>query len=239
MILAGAVAAVAILVAAAAIWQSRSTRTPEGIPAGPPLATGPVAAYVGGQTCAGCHAQGAERWRGSHHDLAMRPATEATVAGDFKDARFTYAGVTSTFFRRDGKFLVRTDGPDGRLQDFEIVYTFGVFPLQQYLIPFPDGRLQALSIAWDSRPRAQGGQRWFHLYPGQRVTHRDELHWTGPSQNWNHMCAECHSTDLRKNYDPATRRFATRYAEVNVACGACHGPGSRHVAWAQIGRAHV
>jgi predicted CXXCH cytochrome family protein len=233
VILAAAVAAIAILVAAAAIWQWRSTPTPGGMHAGASLSAGPVATYVGGQACAGCHAQAAERWRGSHHDLAMQPATEVTVAGNFKDARFTYAGVTSIFFRRDGKFLVRTDGPDGRLQDFEIAYTFGVFPLQQYLIAFPDGRLQALSIAWDSRPRPEGGQRWFHLYPGQRVTHRDELHWTGPSQNWNHMCAECHSTDLRKNYDPATRRFATRYAEVNVACEACHGPGSRHVAWAR------
>ncbi len=162
----------------------------------------------------------------------MQRATEASVAGDFGNARFTYAGVTSTFFRRDGTFMVRTDGLDGTLRDYGIAYTFGVSPLQQYLVEFPDGRLQALSIAWDTRPRARGGQRWFHLYPGQNVTHRDELHWTAPSQNWNHMCAECHSTAVRKNYDAMTRRFATAYAEVNVACEACHGPGGNHVAWA-------
>ena len=163
----------------------------------------------------------------------MQPPTEDTVAGDFSNARFTYAGVTSTFSRRDGRFVVRTDGPDGHLADYDVKYTFGVAPLQQYLIELPGGRLQALSIAWDSRPRAEGGQRWFHLYPGQRVTHQDELHWTRPSQNWNYMCAECHSTGVRKNYDPATRTFATSYAEVNVACEACHGPGSDHVAWAR------
>ena len=163
----------------------------------------------------------------------MQPPTDATVVGDFKDARFTYAGVTSTFSRRDGKFTVRTDGPDGKLADYDVKYTFGIAPLQQYLIELADGRLQALSIAWDARPRAQGGQRWFHLYPDQRVTHRDELHWTGLSQNWNYMCAECHSTGVQKRYDPQTRRFATSYAEVNVSCEACHGPGSNHVAWAQ------
>jgi len=163
----------------------------------------------------------------------MQPATEATVAGDFGNARFAHNGVTSTFFRRDGKFVARTDGPDGALREYEIRYTFGVAPLQQYLVEFPDGRLQALGIAWDARHKAQGGQRWFHLYPDQNVTYRDELHWTAPSQNWNYMCAECHSTGVRKNYDPATRRFATRYAEVNVACEACHGPGSDHVAWAR------
>ncbi len=116
---------------------------------------------------------------------------------------FTYAGTTSTFSKRDGRFRVRTDGPDGALADFDVKYTFGVYPLQQYLIEFPDGRVQALSIAWDARPKKEGGQRWFHLYPTERVTHDDELHWTRPAQNWNYMCADCHSTGLQKNYEPA------------------------------------
>ena len=163
----------------------------------------------------------------------MQHVNEKTVLGNFDGARFTYSGVTSTFLRRDGKFLVNTDGADGKLADFEIKYTFGVYPLQQYLIEFPDGRLQALSIAWDTRPREQGGQRWFHLYPNERIDHRDVLHWTRSSQNWNHMCAECHSTHVQKNYDAANDRFHTTYAEINVACEACHGPGSLHVAWAQ------
>ena len=113
-------------------------------------------------------------------------------------------------------------------------YTFGVAPLQQYLIEFPDGRLQALSIAWDARPKNEGGQRWFHLYPNERIAHKDELHWTRPAQNWNFMCADCHSTDVRKNYDSATDKFQTRWAEINVGCEACHGPGSRHVEWAGL-----
>ena len=229
----GAIAAIAVAAAIGGAWWWHS---PYGArPAGPAAAPSAdrLPNYVGVQVCAQCHAPVAEKWRGSHHDLAMQPATAATVAGDFGGASFTYAGVTSTFSRRDDKFVVRTDGSDGRLQDFEVTHTFGVYPLQQYLIVFPDGRRQALSIAWDARPRAEGGQRWFHLYPGQNITHDDELHWTRRSQNWNHMCAECHSTGVRKNYDPQARRFATTYAEVNVACEACHGPGSAHVAWAR------
>jgi hypothetical protein len=134
----------------------------------------------------------------------MAQASVKSVLGDFNNARFNYAGLTSIFFRRDGKFFVNTDGPDGKLKDYEIKYTFGVYPLQQYLIEFPDGRLQALSIAWDARPKKEGGQRWFHLHPNERITYDDELHWTRPAQNWNFMCADCHSTGLRKNYDPAT-----------------------------------
>ena len=121
----------------------------------------------------------------------------------------------------------RLDGID------EIAYTFGVYPLQQYLIAFPGGRLQALGIAWDSRPKEQGGQRWFHLYPDQKLPAGDRLHWTGRDQTWNYMCADCHSTGLRKNYDLATNTYATTWTDVDVSCEACHGPGSRHVAWAQ------
>ena len=232
------VAAIVVATAAGAWWWHAAGRLPawRAMTAPPPLA---AATYVGHHVCAECHPQAEARWRGSHHDRAMQPPSEATVAGNFRDARFTYAGATSIFFRRDGKFMVRTDGPDGRLADYEVKYTFGVSPLQQYLVELPGGHLQALGIAWDTRPRAQGGQRWFHLYPGQNVSYRDELHWTRPSQNWNYMCAECHSTGVRKRYDPQTHTFATAYAEVNVACEACHGPGSNHVAWARKEAGHA
>jgi tetratricopeptide (TPR) repeat protein len=83
---------------------------------GAPLA--PVAAYVGAKACAGCHAKEHDAWRGSHHALAMREADERTVLGDFAGATFSYAGITSRFFRRDKKFYVHTDGPDGALADY-------------------------------------------------------------------------------------------------------------------------
>jgi len=188
--------------------------------------------YVGGKICAGCHLGQTERWQGSHHDLAMQLATEKTVLGDFGDARFTHSGVETRFFRRGPKFMVRTDGSDGKLADFEVAYTFGVYPLQQYLIGFPDGRYQSLTIAWDSRGRDEGGQRWYSLYPDETIPHDDVLHWTKPSQNWNHTCAECHSTNLRKGYRQETDTFETTWSEIDVSCEACHGPGAMHVAWA-------
>jgi Flp pilus assembly protein TadD len=191
------------------------------------------ASFVGSEACAGCHADAYSAWKTSQHARAMQHATADTVLGDFNQAKFRYAGVESTFFRRDGKYFVRTDGTDGKLADFEIKYTFGLAPLQQYLIPFPDGRMQALSIAWDSSPREQGGQRWFHLYPNEKVDHKDELHWTKRSQNWNFMCADCHSTDVKKNYDAATGKYNTTWNEISVGCEACHGPGSAHIDWAR------
>jgi predicted CXXCH cytochrome family protein len=162
----------------------------------------------------------------------MQVASASTVLGNFDDAKFKYSGIESRFFKRDGKFMVRTDGPDGRLADFEIKYTFGVWPLQQYLIEFPGGRYQALGISWDAREKSQGGQRWFHLYPGEKIDHKDPLHWTGLYQNWNLQCAACHSTNLKKGYDAAGNSYNTTFSEINVACEACHGPASRHLEWA-------
>ncbi len=219
-----------------ASWAHSASEPMEPLPVALPARHPPVApsgGYVGAQACAECHLAEYRHWQGSQHAQAMQPATERTILGDFNSASFTYAGITSTFFRRDDQFMVRTDGPDGYLQDFAIAYTFGVYPLQQYLIGFPDGRYQALGIAWDSRPQEQGGQRWFHLYPDQNLTYRDPLHWTGLQQNWNYMCAECHSTNLHKNYDPQRKRFNTTWSEINVSCEACHGPGADHLAWAK------
>lgn len=193
-----------------------------------------AAHYVGSNACVSCHTEEATQWRASHHHDAMSQASAQTVLGNFNDATFTYAGITSRFFKRDGQFYVRTDGADGKLADFQVQYTFGLYPLQQYLIKFPDGRLQALSIAWDTRTKQHGGQRWYHLYPKERINYKDALHWTQPSQNWNFMCADCHSTDVHKNYSVATNTFNTTWSEISVGCEACHGPGSRHVHWAEL-----
>ena len=188
--------------------------------------------FVGSETCAGCHQPEAKLWRGSHHEQAMDHATEKSVLGDFNEAGFDYYSVHSRFFRKDGKYLVETDDPDGKLATFEVKYTFGISPLQQYLIEFPDRRIQALSIAWDTRPKEQGGQRWFHLYPNEEIKHDDILHWTKLNQNWNFMCSECHSTGVQKNYDASNDRYHTTWSEISVGCETCHGQGSRHVAWA-------
>lgn len=187
--------------------------------------------------CSSCHQEQYDLWKKSDHALAMQKADEKSVLGNFQNATFRKDGVTSTFFMRNDRYVVTTDGPDGRLHEYPIAYTFGVDPLQQYLVEFDKGRYQALSIAWDTRPASAGGQRWFHLYPKEKIDHQDILHWTGPLQNWNFMCADCHSTNLKKNYRSPDDRFETSFSDINVSCEACHGPGSRHVEWAKDARA--
>lgn len=226
----------ALLLALVLAGCSRDRSPPAPLPAKARSAAEP-ATYVGAAACAACHPTETKAWATSHHRVAMQPATEATVLGDFRDARFTLKGLVTTFLRHDGGFAVRTAGPDGKLAELPIRFTFGIDPLQQYLMEFPRGRLQSLDIAWDTRTLAEGGQRWFDLDAGElRTDLRNTLRWTDPHQNGNHMCGACHTTNFRKDYRAEGDHFETAFSEGNVACEACHGPASVHVTWARAGK---
>lgn len=186
--------------------------------------------FTGSESCKSCHQTVYDKWQDSHHDLAMDEATEETVLGDFDDVTFTdpHTGVASRFFRGNGGFFIETEGAEGNVETYEITHTFGVYPVQQYLIPFPGGRLQCLTIGWDVRQK-----HWYRLPPYEVTGPDDWLHWTRGGQTWNGMCAECHSTRLEKRFDMATGTYDTRWFEIHVGCEACHGPGSNHIRWAE------
>ncbi|MEZ9395892.1 tetratricopeptide repeat protein [Vibrio splendidus] len=193
------------------------------------------ATYVGSEACVDCHSAEVEAWQGSHHDMAMKHATDESVLGDFNDQTVTHKGKLNRFFRKGDDFWVNIEGPNGQYQDYKISYTFAFEPLQQYMVEFEYGRVQLIPFAWDSRTEDEGGQRWFHLYPD--TTNTDEFYWTNSGQNWNFMCADCHSTNLEKNYDSASNTYNTTWSEINVGCEACHGPASEHVKQAQLAEA--
>ena len=194
------------------------------------------ATYVGRDTCVECHQAEVTAFHGSHHDLAMDHATDETVLGDFNNVTFEHDGIVSRMYRDGSKFMIHTEGPTGDMEDFEIKYVFGVDPLQQYMVEFDRdedaaedeiGRVQVLRISWDVERK-----RWFYLRPpdvSEKLAPGDPLHWTGIAQRWQTMCAECHSTNLQRNFDVATQRYHTTFSEIDVSCEACHGPASLHV----------
>ncbi|MFV3413455.1 tetratricopeptide repeat protein [Pseudomonas nitroreducens] len=230
-----AVAGLLLAIIAVWIWveQDGGVQLPSGhppIPVTAPKPSAPAAQpaqLVDESTCSGCHQTQLKDWQGSHHQQAMRPATEGNVLGDFENVTFKGETETSRFFRKDGEYWVNTPGADGKPADFKVAYTFGFEPLQQYLLEYPGGRLQALGVAWDSRKH-----QWFQLMPGQRIDFKDELHWTRPAQNANFMCIECHTTGFKRNYDAKTDSFASHWNSLGVGCQACHGPASKHLEWA-------
>ena len=181
--------------------------------------------YVGSSTCGQCHEKAYAQWQGSHHAMAMTEPTDDSVKGSFSAPPLRLAGQDISFAESDGDFIIRLDGAAGELESFRVAYTFGVSPLQQYLVNVGGGRLQALPVVWDARDDGQG---WYHVQPETFGDTGDVLHWTASGQNWNHMCADCHSTAVTKGFDAATNTFRTQFAETSVGCEACHGPGAAH-----------
>jgi len=184
------------------------------------------ASYVGATVCAECHDPQWQAWRESDHDLALQQVGPESVLADFP-SRFQDAH----FSRTGDQFLIQ---PDADTPAMTVQYTFGVTPLQQYVVEVELGRLQVLPVPWDTRDASGGGQRWYELYPGDFPAD-DPMHWRGRANGWNAMCADCHSTAVKKGYDPASHSYTTTFAEEDVACEACHGPGSRHVDAARVG----
>jgi predicted CXXCH cytochrome family protein len=193
----------------------------------------PAPVFTGGKACIECHQKEYRLWKGSDHDSAMAVASDTSVKGDFNNAVFSFNGKTTKFYKRGGNFYVFTEGPGGTMKEFRITHTFGIRPLQQYLVPFENGKLQCLPIAWNTLEK-----KWFHMaamvYKPEDLQPDNWLYWTNQAQNWNSMCAECHSTDLRKNFDPVTKTYHTTWQDINVNCEACHGPGSAHIEWARL-----
>ena len=197
---------------------------------------GVQATFVGRSSCVECHQKEAAAFQESHHDLAMDLATEKTVLANFDNATFEHDGVVSRMFRDGPRYMIHTEGEDGEMRDFHVKYVFGVEPLQQYMIEFdrtPEmaenelPRIQVLRLSWDTKK-----EEWFYLRPPDvhdKLAPDDPLHWTGIGQRWQTMCADCHSTNLKRNFDPQANQYHTTFSEIDVSCEACHGPGSLHV----------
>lgn len=226
------VLASALMVAASVAGCSDSIPNKSAVDSETAIAPG-AANYIGSASCADCHQQAWQQWQQSHHQLAMAEPTAGNVLADFADAELSHGSQTSLFKQQGELFVIATPNDSGELQQFTVRYTFGVAPLQQYLVEIDGGRLQALPMVWDARnkPVAPGSAPhkggWYHLNP-QVDALDDPQHWRRGGQNWNHMCADCHSTAVRKNYRPTDDTFATEFAEISVGCEACHGPGSAH-----------
>ncbi len=193
------------------------------------------ATYIGRQACIECHEQQGLDYVDSHHDLAMDLATPKSVKAAFDGRVIEHDGIESRVYMKDDKYYVWTDGPDGEMQEFEVKYVFGTEPLQQYMVEMDSregleeeevGRVQVLRLSWDTEK-----EDWFYLRPpdvDDKLDPDDPLHWTRMTQCWNTSCADCHSTNLHKNYDEVQGKFHTTFSEMDVSCEACHGPGSVH-----------
>lgn len=184
--------------------------------------------FVDEKTCASCHPAQAAAFATSHHAKAMSLANDKTVLGDFIDSRFEQHDVSAAFFRRANQYIVRTEGADGKEAEFEVKYTFGVEPLQQYMAELGGGKLQVLDVAWNTEK-----QQWLWLGEGTAAKPGSTFHWTGPFYRWNRTCIDCHSTDPKTNFQPQKMEYNSSYVATSIGCQSCHGGGATHVEWAK------
>jgi len=185
------------------------------------------ATYGGSQSCRECHEEAFAAWKGSHHGLAEREPTPAEEMPAFAPERTFHHGTQQTTVRtNDGHYEVITPGLHGSNEVFRVERVIAEKPLRQMLVPFPGGRLQATEAAWDPR-----SNEWFNVYGEEDRKPGEWGHWTGRGMNWNSMCAACHNTRLRKNYNPVTDSYATAMVETGVGCESCHGPMKDHNDW--------
>lgn len=167
----------------------------------------------------------------------MKPSAEQAKAR-FDGGHFSSKlGGATQFSLQNGEPFATTPIAGGKTAKYPVKYVSGVWPLEQYVVATERGKLQSLGVVWDSRSAAEGGAKWFHVYGGGGIAPSDTLFFTGTSQNWNHICADCHSTWVERRYDVASDSFDTRWAELSVGCEACHGPGAAHVRSAKAGKA--
>lgn len=185
------------------------------------------ATYGQSPTCQSCHEEAYAHWAKSHHGLAERKVSAALDNPVFHNAPVLRHGTQQSQARAtNGGFEILATGLDGREQAFPVERVIGVDPLLQYLVAAPGGRWQASELVFDPHQH-----EWFNVFGEEDRKPGEWGHWTGRGMNWNNMCANCHNTRLRKNYDERTDTYRTTMAEMGVGCEACHGPMADHNAW--------
>lgn len=187
----------------------------------------PFNLYAEPKNCVSCHQQQVSQWQRSDHAKAMAVATADSVLGDFDNAKAEHFTQQALFYKKSGQFYIDFTEQE-KTTTYQVKYTYGHYPLQQYLIPTDNGKLQVFPFAWDSQPKQLGGQKWYPIYSSEDIKSNDRLHWQQPLQNWNGMCADCHSDGLKRQFNPVKDQYQTTWDNINVGCQSCHGKMPSH-----------
>ncbi|OLC46680.1 MAG: hypothetical protein AUH43_13340 [Acidobacteria bacterium 13_1_40CM_65_14] len=147
-------------------------------------------------------------------------APSALAAG--AAVRFESYGRAYTMETRDGRYFISISNNKRPAEKFEVHYTLGARRFQGYLSKLPDGRIYVLPVFWHNEAR-----RWVDW---KEITPIPDDPDHDLRQIWNITCVNCHATNLAKNFNPATKTYATTWTEMGIGCEACHGPGAPHIA---------
>jgi tetratricopeptide (TPR) repeat protein len=187
--------------------------------------------YAGSASCRECHADAYELWMKSNHGLAERSFRTNVDAVAFQNPRYSPPTLPFGVGLTNDHYSITAIGLSGQPEVHAVGRVLGNDPLRQFLTGAPGGRWQAMTAAYDPHR-----QEWFDVFGQENRQPGEWGNWTGRGMNWNSMCAACHNTQLRKNYDEAADGYHTTMMESSVGCEACHGPLQNHVDWEKKNR---
>lgn len=198
-------------------------------------AQGPVSEYVNANTCAGCHAEIAARYKQTGMGRAFSRASSKGAMPAGEGALYTHTASGDRFSiarRQDGIYLQRSQkGVEGEATNFfekRIDFVMGSGNhAKTFLHRAENGQLFELPLGWYAEgggtwAMSPGFDRWDH--PGFRRALSDE-------------CMFCHNAypqgGLTREHGE-TSTFPAQLPE-GIDCQRCHGPGGDHVEAASRG----
>lgn len=193
-----------------------------------------TAKVTGSATCLRCHPEQHASWHASYHRTMTQDATAAeTLLAPFAGESLHTLGFVATMTGgAQQRPHVRVEGPGGEVVlDVDVALTVGSHRYQQYVAQIDRGggphERWRLPVAWHREAR-----RWIHLggafltpdgRPGDRGDYLRHL------SRYEDNCLFCHNTEPSPGLgDDGT--FTPRIGELGIACEACHGRASEHVA---------
>lgn len=198
--------------------------------------------YATSESCKKCHESEYESWYRTYHRTMTQEASPETVLGDFGDVVVELEGQSCRLFRQGGHcYMELVDREQEQRQaalgstdplprtTYRVDRLVGSHNTQVYLTRNPNNSYLILPLVWHI-----GEQRWISR-GGSFLIPPDAQVW-GATGVWNSSCVFCHNTKanpgLVPSSDPHTDpggRWNTRFAEMGIACEACHGPGQEHI----------
>jgi len=157
--------------------------------------------YIGSEGCRKCHPAEYDSWKLTYHSKMVRTRGE----GILKDVveKWTTDGVNS------GPTVANVTGKKAGIPD--VVYVIGSNWKQRFL------------VMDESTNGYQFLNKQYNRYSGKWENY-------GNKNDWDTMCATCHTTGYRLlEYDPANPKAQkATWVELNNGCENCHGPGGKH-----------
>lgn len=164
-------------------------------------AKAPKKEYAGSESCRKCHATEFKSWMGTYHSKMVRKQADGILKGVVEKWATDGTNPGPTKGNVTGKEFKQAD----------VVYVVGSKWKQRFLVKD------------DTTGGYQFLNKQFNTMSGKWENY-------GNKNDWDSMCATCHTTGYKlTKYDAADPKAQkSEWSELNIGCEACHGPGAKH-----------